>query len=155
MRKIVSFVSALVIIAMQKYGKSFKLATNFLKSSTIICEKCFVTHNEAILLSNRLLNKRIVALFTVYRSGIAVSRIHDGVAGEGENLVAYAVNQLMVFAASRRAHRALPPSLRLSLSCRRAEACGRSLPWICFRAGRTCDIVLRHVLRGMSRRGMP
>ncbi len=99
MRKIVSFVSALVIIAMQKYGKSFKLATNFLKSSTIICEKCFVTHNEAILLSNRLLNKRIVALFTVYRSGIAVSRIHDGVAGEGENLVAYAVNQLMVIAA--------------------------------------------------------
>lgn len=99
MRKIVSFVSAVVIIAMQKYGKSFKLATNFLKSSTIICEKCFVTHNEAILLSNRLLNKRIVALFTVYRSGIAVSRIHDGVAGEGENLVAYAVNQLMVIAA--------------------------------------------------------
>ena len=99
MRKIVSFVSALVIIAMQKYGKSFKLATNFLKSSTIICEKCFVTHNEVILLSNRLLNKRIVALFTVYCGGIAVSRIHDGVAGEGENLVAYAVNQLMVIAA--------------------------------------------------------
>ena len=49
MRKIVSFVSALVIIAMQKYGKSFKLATNFLKSSTIICEKCFVTHEPAIL----------------------------------------------------------------------------------------------------------
>lgn len=48
MRKIVSFVSALVIIAMQKYGKSFKLATNFLKSSTIICEKCFVTHEPAL-----------------------------------------------------------------------------------------------------------
>lgn len=50
MRKIVSFVSALVIIAMQKYGKSFKLATNFLKSSTIICEKCFVTHEEPALI---------------------------------------------------------------------------------------------------------
>ncbi len=50
MRKIVSFVSALVIIAMQKYGKSFKLATNFLKSSTIICEKCFVTHEEPAIL---------------------------------------------------------------------------------------------------------
>ena len=48
---------------------------------------------------NRLLHKRIVALFTVYCGGIAVSRIDDGVAGEGENLVAYAVNQLMVIAA--------------------------------------------------------
>ena len=40
-----------------------------------------------------------MALFTVYRSGIAVSRIHDGVAGRVRTLFAYAVNQLMVIAA--------------------------------------------------------